>query len=634
MKVTLPIILFLITLADFIVLSSFHYPDKFSGSEKSDKAFLAGELPTGFNSLFAGSGECVLCHSTMTNTIGESISITNEWRSSMMANSSKDPLWRAKVSHETLVNPEHAEVLEDVCTKCHAPLGNVNAHHNGQNLYSIAEMVTDPLALDGGSCTVCHQIPNSSLGQYSGNFEIGTNKIIWGQYEEPFANPMVSHTGYTPTYGNHIRDSKICGSCHTLLTSSVDLEGEPTGSEFVEQAIYHEWLNSDFPASETSCQSCHIPEISDEVSVSSMPPWLNKRTPFGMHQLVGANVFMLRMLKENIDALALTTDEIQLDSTISRSTRMLQNYTLDLNISSMIRTQDSLFVDVSIHNKAGHKFPTGFPSRRAFVSFIVTDTQNDTLFQSGKTDENFNLIQEDSGYETHFNTITDENQVQIYELVMGDVNSDVTTVLERAYVVLKDNRIPPEGFTSSHLAYDTVRVEGFALIDNDFNRLNNIEGSGTDVIHYRIPTMDFPAQLNVKVLVYYQTVNDKWLQHMFTYSSEEIGLFQDLYNQADKTPLEVASVTQSSFLTGNSDKNKENLRIYPNPAGDQFFISSTHEIKKINVFTLDGKQLNNVEMLSNVPGSLLVKSPSVKGIVLVKCVDGDGNQFSQKLFLR
>ena len=35
-------------------------------------------------------------------------------------------------------------------------------------------------------------------------------------------------------------------------------------------------------------------------------------------------------------------------------------------------------------------------------------------------------------YEPHHDVITQGDQVQIYEMVMGDVNGDVTTVLERA----------------------------------------------------------------------------------------------------------------------------------------------------------------------------------------------------------
>jgi len=89
-------------------------------------------LPTGFNNLFAGSGECLLCHNSMVDEEGNDLSIVGWWKSSMMANASKDPFWRAKVSYETIINPELQEEIESTCTKCHAPQGNFEAQQNGQ----------------------------------------------------------------------------------------------------------------------------------------------------------------------------------------------------------------------------------------------------------------------------------------------------------------------------------------------------------------------------------------------------------------------------------------------------------------------------------------------------------------------
>ena len=39
------------------------------------------------------------------------------------------------------------------------------------------------------------------------------------------------------------------------------------------------------------------------------------------------------------------------------------------------------------------------------------------------------------------------------EMVLGDVNANVTTVLERAKNSLKDNRIPPVGFLTNHAVF-------------------------------------------------------------------------------------------------------------------------------------------------------------------------------------
>jgi|GEM_PF-126537 len=532
----------------FLESFSDSYPSYYSNSLAASADYQANglrnaNLPQETNALFAGSGVCQICHNSMVNQQGAHIGIADDWRSTMMANSAKDPLWQAKVSHEGLVNPAHKEALEDVCTKCHAPAGNVHAHYLGQNYYTMQEMNNDPLARDGVQCTVCHQIPASSMGNYSGTFEIGTNKRIWGPFTNPFANPMIFNSGYTPVYGSQINSSQLCASCHTLLTNSVDLNGNLTGEKFVEQAIYQEWKNSNYSQQNISCQSCHLPRIDDAVKISSLPPWLQPRSPFAKHQLAGANVFMGRILKANSDQIGVTATNSQFDSTINRSTRMLQQQTLDLAISEANRTNDTLFVDLSLTNKAGHKFPSGFPSRRAFVEVVAVKDNEDTIFHSGKMDENFNLIHENTDFEPHYNIISNPDQVQIYEMVMGDVNDNVTTVLERAYQHLKDNRLPPAGFKMSHQSYDTTRIVGNAATDPDFNKIENTEGSGMDKIHYHIPLNNYYGNVFISARVLYQTVNDKWLNEMFSFSSEAIDTFKSYYDDADKSPVIVALQT-------------------------------------------------------------------------------------------
>src|SRR5690606_33238847 len=84
------------------------------------------------------SGECAGCHGhdvtgfASTDAEGNDVNVTNDWRATMMANAAKDPFWRAKVSHEVLVNPNHQVALETKCTSCHAPQGHFNAIHNGR----------------------------------------------------------------------------------------------------------------------------------------------------------------------------------------------------------------------------------------------------------------------------------------------------------------------------------------------------------------------------------------------------------------------------------------------------------------------------------------------------------------------
>jgi hypothetical protein len=86
------------------------------------------------------------------------------------------------------------------------------------------------------------------------------------------------------------------------------------------------------------------------------------------------------------------------------------------------------------------------------VQFIITDALNDTVFKSGTFTNDYHVTGENPSFEPHHDVISQSDVPQIYELVMGDVNSNFTSVLERASVILKDDRIPPQlKFQMMHL---------------------------------------------------------------------------------------------------------------------------------------------------------------------------------------
>ncbi|MCK7524195.1 MAG: hypothetical protein MZV64_44465 [Ignavibacteriales bacterium] len=63
---------------------------------------------------------------------GIDVSPITYWRSTMMGNASKDPLWRAMVAEEVSNFPQHQELIESTCLKCHSPMGYTQAIYNGQ----------------------------------------------------------------------------------------------------------------------------------------------------------------------------------------------------------------------------------------------------------------------------------------------------------------------------------------------------------------------------------------------------------------------------------------------------------------------------------------------------------------------
>ena len=135
------------------------------------------------------------------------------------------------------------------------------------------------------------------------------------------------------------------------------------------------------------------------------------------------------------------------DSTIQATEANLMLNSVEMTVSFDSAASDTGFFRVHLQNKVGHKFPSGYPSRRAVLQFVVVDAIGDTIFKSGTFTPDARVVGENPAFETHHDFISNSDIPQIYEIVMGDVNSNFTSLLERAAVLLKDNRLPPLGFT-------------------------------------------------------------------------------------------------------------------------------------------------------------------------------------------
>src|ERR1051326_5183854 len=69
--------------------------------------------------MFATSQDCIACHNSLTPPPDEDVSVGVAWRSSIVANSSRDPYWQASVRRETIDHPMRATDIEDECSICH-----------------------------------------------------------------------------------------------------------------------------------------------------------------------------------------------------------------------------------------------------------------------------------------------------------------------------------------------------------------------------------------------------------------------------------------------------------------------------------------------------------------------------------
>ena len=468
---------------------------------------------------------CSLCHSKITAARNENVAPYALWTGSMKANSARDPYWRAKVREETTVNPSAAALIEDKCLRCHAPAQQYT-YRGAKTGMRLADL--NMLGEDGVTCTVCHQIRPDGLGtpaSFTAGFRIGDDEKVFGPHANPFAMPMVHHTGYKPVESKHVLDSALCGSCHTVITPTLDENGKTVG-EFVEQAPYLEWLASDFAREGQTCQSCHMPRLETASYIAHFPaggsfPPTRPRQPFGRHVFAAANVRGAEMLSE-----ILPERGDSFEAAATRGADMLSR-SLALSVNTSWARTGVLEISVDVENLSGHKLPTAYPSRRLWLHVTALDGGGRALFESGAWDRGTGELVAKSD-QPHYARITSADQVMVYETEHADSRGRPTTSLLRAARYVKDNRILPRGFKSEDARIAPAGIGS----DSDFT-------GGRDRVVYEVH-----AARGVKTVVveaWYQSIKPAHARATTDLDNADTKRFGFLYSR-HHDPVRVASV--------------------------------------------------------------------------------------------
>ena len=488
---------------------------------------------------FQTSDRCLACHNGITTPSGEDISIGYDWRPGMMANSARDPYWQAAVRRETVDHPSAAAAIEAECSTCHMPMSRYEAKLAGREGRIFAHLPVNSndrasrLAADGVSCSLCHQISSEKLGTREslvGRFVIakpgpGNQRTAYGPFavDAGRSRIMFSSSGFRPTEGKHIQRSELCATCHTLITHSLGPDGKVTG-ELAEQAPYQEWLHSRYRDTQ-SCQDCHMPALKDPVPVTAVLG--QPRENVSRHVFLGGNFLMQRMLNRYRAELGVTALAQELESQAAKTIGHLQLEAADVAIGEIELRAGRLEVDVTVRNRAGHKLPTAYPSRRAWLHVVVRDRDGRVLLDSGAITPEGSIRgndNDDSGarFEPHYTTITDGSQVQIYEDIMGDPKGVPTTGLLTGVRYLKDNRILPEGFDKK-TADKEVAVAGAALNDDDFT-------GGRDTVRYSAPASGARGPFRIDAELWYQPIGYRWAANLRGFKAGETQNFTRYYD--------------------------------------------------------------------------------------------------------
>jgi hypothetical protein len=486
--------------------------------------------------LFLTSDNCIACHNGMSTPSGRDVSIGTEWRATMMANSARDPYWQASVRRELREHAPAGAAIENECSLCHMPMGNLQTRSEGGSAKVFGNLTRgshDPraaLAQDGVSCALCHQIQPDKLGKpesFIGGFVVDlaaqSPRKLFGPFEvkPPLARLMASATRFLPAAAEHIRSSELCATCHTLITDALDADGRVVG-RLPEQVPYLEWLESAYREG-ASCASCHMPEVREPAPIASLLS--EPRRGLLRHEFVGGNFIVPALLKRlGVAMPALSQD---LDRASGGARAHLAESAAKLGVEDLQLKDEILTAQIKVENGAGHKLPTAYPSRRAWLHITVKDGKDAAVFESGAVAASGKIAGNDndddpSRFEQHHRVIEKPDQVQIYEPILADKEGRVTTGLLHAVKYLKDNRIAPIGFDKKKAAAD-VAVHGEALADDDFT-------DGSDQVSLRVPVGGHPGPYKVEVELLYQPIGYRWAENLRTGDAPESRAFSRAFD--------------------------------------------------------------------------------------------------------
>ena len=427
--------------------------------------FLPGMQPKEAGIEFAKVQQCRMCHARTKNKDADPFV---SWQSSIMSISAKDPIFRAAL----VIANQDIEGIGEFCLRCHAP----RAWLEGRST------PTDGSALNmedmyGISCTVCHSyidplsdeaakiIKDVPPGYGNAMMVSDPQNVVRGPYGD--GSGAMPHEVLKSQFH---ASSKLCGVCHNISNPLLaeDVKKQPPYLFGHIQRTYSEWLLSDFAkrGREGSCQSCHYRPVEGGGQASKYGG-LN-RDYFVMHGPVGGSTWIQDvawLIRDGKDM-----DRQSLDLGKQRAAQFLQE-AASLDISFGKPGQATL----RITNKTGHKLPSGYEEgRRMWINAVFMDSTGKVLKEIGKYAEKDDTI---FGEPVKAPTLLDPEETRVYEILFGISDAQAKkysvkpgksfhSVLNDT--VLKDNRIPPEGFSNAAFLEHLSQPVGATYADGQY----------------------------------------------------------------------------------------------------------------------------------------------------------------------
>jgi hypothetical protein len=488
------------------------------------------------------------------------------WKGSMMAHASRDPLFEACMAIANQDAPDSG----DLCLRCHLPAGWMR----GRSVPTDGSQMIDADHM-GVSCDLCHRMvdpifePNQNpavdqailAGLVDPPLDFGNGMFVAdpaGTRRGPFQDAGLGHPILVSPFH---REAAFCGTCHDVSNPAFerDAQGNYVPNAFDArpgsfaahtlmpiERTYSEWLHSAYNTAQgvyapqfggnrlyvSSCQDCHMRAVTGRGCNFPEAPL---RDDLPLHDMTGGSTWLAGLLPTLYPDLPLEVDPVAIQAGVLRARYMLQN------AAELDAEQQGDELRVRVTNNSGHKLPTGYPEgRRMWL--------NVRFYDAGMT-----LLGESGAYDAETGVLADDPQIKTYEAKPGldEVTAPLVGVPPGPSFhfvlnnkIFKDNRIPPRGFTNAGFAQFGGAPIGAVYADGQF----------WDDTYYVVPTCAATAE----VTLYYQSTSKEYVEFLRDRNTtNSAGQFMyNAWNEHGKCPPELvatATITVWAPLDGDAD---------------------------------------------------------------------------------
>jgi hypothetical protein len=395
------------------------------------------------------------------------------------------------------------------------------------------------------SCEVCHHLVDPLSPEAKDLVKSVPpgygNAMLVADPENVSRGPYSDSKGampHRPMKSDYQASSELCANCHNVSNpmQAQDVKTQPPHAFGHIERTYSEWALSEFAKPETrrTCQFCHFARVPGGGQASRYGEL--HRDYFVSHAATGGSTWVQDAILKIWSGKDGKDIEPEALKAVQQQAREFLKTAAALNLEIGAGK-----ARLTITNLTGHKLPTGYPEgRRMWVNVRFLDQAGQPLGEAGRYGEKEDML---AGEKVKVPTLLDAEATRVYECKPGLSAAQAKNYNQAAGpsfhfilndITMKDNRIPPRGFTKAAFTEHLCAPVGADYADGQF----------WDTVEFAVPA----GTRKIEARLMYQSVSWEYMKFLREENrTDKWG--QQLYEAWDKTgrcpPEVIASVSKT-----------------------------------------------------------------------------------------